>query len=50
MVLLLQSCIARACAYAPYSDMIWMETSKPDMEQVCLLPTCCPSNSSHLLL
>jgi isocitrate lyase len=26
-------CIARAIAYAPYCDMIWMETSKPNMEQ-----------------
>jgi isocitrate lyase len=26
-------CIARAVAYAPYCDMIWMETSKPDLGQ-----------------
>jgi isocitrate lyase len=25
--------IARACAFAPYSDMVWCETSKPDLEQ-----------------
>jgi isocitrate lyase len=25
-------CITRALAYAPYSDLIWMETSKPDLE------------------
>jgi isocitrate lyase len=28
-----ESCIARACAYAPYCDMIWMETSNPSLEQ-----------------
>ncbi len=26
-------CIARAVAMAPYSDLIWMETSRPDLEQ-----------------
>jgi isocitrate lyase len=25
-------CITRALAYAPYADLIWMETSKPDLE------------------
>lgn len=25
--------IARALAYAPYADVIWMETSKPDLEE-----------------
>ncbi|WP_290704398.1 isocitrate lyase, partial [Gordonia sp. UBA5067] len=25
-------CIARAKAYAPYADLIWMETGKPDLE------------------
>ena len=33
-----EPCIARALAYAPYCDMIWMETSKPNMEQVCAQP------------
>src|ERR1700712_3883396 len=28
----LESCIARGRAYAPYSDMLWMETSVPDLE------------------
>lgn len=28
-----ESCIARGLAYAPYCDMIWMETSKPDLDQ-----------------
>ncbi|KXP11664.1 isocitrate lyase, partial [Tsukamurella pseudospumae] len=27
-----EPCIARAKAYAPYADMIWMETGKPDLE------------------
>jgi isocitrate lyase len=29
----LAPCIARAVAYAPYCDLIWCETSKPDLEQ-----------------
>ncbi len=29
----LESCIARAIAYAPYADLIWCETSKPDLAQ-----------------
>lgn len=33
LVSVVQPCIARAIAYAPYCDMIWMETSKPNMEQ-----------------
>lgn len=28
--------IARACAYAPYADLIWCETSKPDLEEARL--------------
>ncbi|SCX16605.1 isocitrate lyase [Agrobacterium rosae] len=29
----LEPCIARANAYAPFCDLIWCETSKPDLEQ-----------------
>ncbi|MEC6999573.1 hypothetical protein VXQ18_06560 [Brucella abortus] len=29
----IEPCIARAIAYAPYCDLIWMETSKPDLAQ-----------------
>ena len=29
----LEPCIARAIAYAPHSDLIWCETSKPDLDQ-----------------
>ncbi|MEL6699467.1 MAG: isocitrate lyase [Bacteroidota bacterium] len=29
----IESCIARGLSYAPYADMIWMETSKPNLEQ-----------------
>jgi len=29
----LEACIARAISYAPYADLIWMETSKPNLEQ-----------------
>ena len=29
----LEPCIARAVAYAPYADLIWCETSKPDLAQ-----------------
>ncbi len=27
-----ESCIARGLAYAPHSDLLWMETSTPDLE------------------
>src|SRR5690606_20732392 len=29
----IEPCIARAKAYAPYADLIWMETGTPDLEQ-----------------
>jgi isocitrate lyase len=29
----IDACIARAISYAPHSDLIWMETSKPDLGQ-----------------
>ena len=29
----LEMAIARGLAYAPYSDMVWFETSKPDLEE-----------------
>ncbi|MCZ7687242.1 MAG: isocitrate lyase [Sandaracinaceae bacterium] len=29
----IESCIARGKSYAPYADLIWMETSTPDLEQ-----------------
>src|SRR5207249_1799528 len=29
----LDCAIARACAYAPYADMLWCETSTPDLEE-----------------
>ncbi|TGE22997.1 isocitrate lyase [Hymenobacter metallicola] len=28
-----ESCIARGLAYAPYADLLWMETSHPDLSQ-----------------
>jgi isocitrate lyase len=28
-----KSAIARACSYAPYADMVWCETSKPDLKE-----------------
>ncbi|WUI03542.1 isocitrate lyase [Spirillospora sp. NBC_00431] len=28
----IEPCVARAKAYAPYSDLIWMETGTPDLE------------------
>ena len=28
----IEPCIARGLAYAPYSDLLWMETSKPDLQ------------------
>ena len=29
----IDQCISRGLAYAPYADLIWMETSHPDLEQ-----------------
>ena len=29
----MESCVARGLAYAPYADLIWMETSNPGLEQ-----------------
>ena len=28
----MEACIARGLAYAPYADLLWMETSKPDLD------------------
>jgi isocitrate lyase len=28
----IENCIARGLAYAPYADMLWMETSHPDLD------------------
>jgi isocitrate lyase len=28
----IEPCIARGLAYAPYSDLLWMETSQPDLQ------------------
>ncbi len=29
----LEQAIARACAYAPYADLLWCETAKPDLQE-----------------
>ena len=29
----MEACIARGLAYAPYCDLLWMETSHPDLDQ-----------------
>ena len=29
----MEMCIARGLAYAPYADLLWMETSTPDLEE-----------------
>lgn len=29
----LEQAVARACAYAPYADLLWCETAKPDLEE-----------------
>jgi isocitrate lyase len=29
----IKSAIARACAYAPYAELLWCETSKPDLNE-----------------
>jgi isocitrate lyase len=37
----LQAAIARAISYAPYGDLIWCETSHPDLEQARLSRRLC---------
>jgi isocitrate lyase len=37
----LEHCIARAVAYAPHCDLIWCETSKPDLDRRAALPRAC---------
>ncbi|CDW53109.1 malate synthase [Trichuris trichiura] len=32
----LQHCISRSIAYAPYADLLWMETSKPNLKEAML--------------
>jgi isocitrate lyase len=29
----IEACIARSLAYAPYADLLWMETSEPNLEE-----------------
>lgn len=29
----IEACIARALAYAPYADLLWMETAEPNLEE-----------------
>jgi isocitrate lyase len=29
----IEACIARSLAYAPYSDLLWMETSEPSLDE-----------------
>ncbi len=31
----IRAAIARAIAYAPYADLLWCETSKPDLKEAC---------------
>jgi len=32
----LEACIHRGLSYAPYVDMLWFETSKPDLKDACI--------------
>ena len=32
----IRACIARGCAFAPYADLLWMETAKPDINEARL--------------
>lgn len=31
----MEACIQRGLAYAPYADLVWMETSHPDLDEAC---------------
>ncbi len=54
----IEQAISRGLAYAPYADLVWCETSKPDIEQARRLPrrstpasraSCWPITARHLL-
>ncbi|KQT69793.1 MULTISPECIES: isocitrate lyase [unclassified Aureimonas] len=46
----LEPCIARAIAYAPYADLIWCETSKPDLDQARRFAEAVKKEHPHQLL
>ena len=43
-------CIARAIAFAPYCDIIWMETKKPDLKQCTEFAAAVRKVDRHVLL
>jgi isocitrate lyase len=43
-------CIARAIAFAPYCDILWMETKKPDMQQCVEFATAVRKADPEILL
>jgi isocitrate lyase len=46
----LQSAIARALAYAPYADLLWCETSEPDLAEARTFAEAVLSQHPHKLL
>ena len=46
----LDQAIARGLAYAPYSDLVWCETSKPDLEQAKVFAEAIKKDHPEILL
>jgi isocitrate lyase len=44
------ACVARGLAYAPYADLLWMETSKPDLEQARIFAEAIKREHPEMLL
>jgi isocitrate lyase len=44
------TCISRAIAFAPYCDILWMETKKPDLEQCTEFASAVRKVDPHILL
>jgi len=45
-----ETCIARAIAFAPFCDILWMETKKPDLEQCVQFAASVRKVDPHILL
>ncbi|HEX6947783.1 MAG TPA: isocitrate lyase [Acidimicrobiia bacterium] len=46
----LESAIARGLAYAPYADLLWCETSKPDLEEAKRFADAIHAEFPHMML
>ncbi|XP_024379761.1 isocitrate lyase [Physcomitrium patens] len=46
----IKACIARGIAFAPYCDLLWMETAKPDLNEAREFATCVKAKCPELML